>query len=78
MLNRSSCLPRDAVIAGLDLFELLEVRVEILRVEEGCPVDALQLLIVLVTEPVGTRDRRYLESLDAAGGGGRGGLGRSR
>jgi len=36
------------VIARLDFFELLEVRVEVLGVEEGGAVDALELLIVFV------------------------------
>ena len=41
-------LAEDAVVAGLDLFELLEVGVEVFGVEERCAVDALQLLIVFV------------------------------
>ena len=62
-------LAEDAVVARLDLFELLEVGVEIFGVEEGGAVDALQLLVVLVAEPVGAGDGGDLEGLDAAGGG---------
>ena len=62
-------LAEDAVVARLDLFELLEVGVEVLRVEEGCAVDALELLVLLVAEPVGAGDGGDLERLDAAGGG---------
>ena len=62
-------LAEDAVVAGLDFFEVLEVGVEIFGVEEGGAVDALELLVVLVAEPVGAGDGRDLEGLDAAGGG---------
>ncbi len=69
MREEVELLAEDAVVAGLDLFELLEVGVEIFGVEEGGAVDALELLIVLVAEPVGAGDGRDLEGLDAAGGG---------
>ena len=59
----------DAVVAGLDLFKVLEVGVEIFLVEEGGSVDALELLVLLVAEPVGAGDGRDLEGLDAGGGG---------
>jgi hypothetical protein len=62
-------LAEDAVVAGLDLFEFLEVGFEVLGVEEGGAVDALELLVVLVAEPVGAGDGGDLEGLDAAGGG---------
>jgi hypothetical protein len=51
-------LAEDAVVSGLDLFEVLEVGVEVLGVEERGAVDALQLLVVLVAEPVGAGDGR--------------------
>ena len=58
-----------AVIARLDLFKVLEVGVEVLGVEEGGSVDALELLVLFVAEPVGAGDGHDLEGLDAAGGG---------
>ena len=60
---------QDAVVARLDLLQPLEVRVEVLRVEERRPVDALQLLVLLVAQPVGARDGGDPEGLDAARGG---------
>ena len=57
------------MVARLDLLEPLEVRVEILGVEECGAVDALQLLVLLVAQPVRARDGGDLEGLDAACGG---------
>ena len=52
------------VVAAARVFEVLEVRVEIrLRVERR-PVDAGQLLVVLVAAPVRAGDARQLERLD--------------
>ena len=62
-------LAEHAVVARLDLFEVLEVGVEVLLREEGCAVDALQLRILLVAEPVGAGEDGDLEGLHAAGGG---------
>ena len=45
-----------AMVALLGLFHLFEVGVEVLGGEEGGPVDALKLLIVLVALPVGAGD----------------------
>jgi hypothetical protein len=44
------------VVARLDLFEFFEVGVEVLGAEESGAVDALELLVVLVAEPVGAGD----------------------
>ncbi len=60
-------LAQHAMIARLDLFQPLEVRVEILRVEEGGAIDALQLLVLLIAQPVRAGDGRHLERLHAAG-----------
>ena len=62
-------LAEHAMVARLDLFQMLEVSFEVLGVEEGGAVDALELLVLLVAEPVGAGDGGDLEGLDAAGGG---------
>ena len=62
-------LAEDAVVAGLDLFEALEVGFEVLGVEEGGAVDALELLVLFVAEPVGSGDGGDFEGFDAACGG---------
>src|SRR6202012_4553871 len=62
-------LAEDAVIARLGLLELLEVGVQIFLREEGRAVDALELLVVFLAQPIGTGDRVHLEGLDSAGGG---------
>src|SRR2546429_1627883 len=53
-LNRKQIelLPQHAMVALLRLFDLLEMSVEIFLREERSPVDALQLLILLVAQPV--------------------------
>ena len=71
-------LAEHAVVARLDLFKVLEVGVEVFLREERGAVDALQLLILLVAQPVGAGDGGDLECLDAGGARGRGGRGRSR
>src|SRR5260370_37768792 len=58
-------LAQHAMIASLDLFQALEVRVQILRVEERCPVDPLQLVVLLIAQPVASCDRYHLERLDS-------------
>ena len=68
MREEVELLAEHAVVARLDLFEMLEVRVEILLREEGGAVDALQLLVLFVAQPVGSGDGRDLERLHAAGG----------
>ena len=52
------------VIALARLLELLQVRLEIGRVVEGGAVDPGQLLVSLVSAPVGARQRGELERLD--------------
>src|SRR6476469_9042660 len=56
--------PEAPVVALARLFEPLEVRVEVgLRVERG-PVDAGQLLVLLVAPPVRAGEAGQLERLD--------------
>ena len=56
-----------AVVALLGLFDLGEVGVEVLLVEEGGAVDALEHRLVGVAFPVGPGDREELERADLAG-----------
>src|SRR6202034_2109002 len=49
-------LTEDAVVAARSLFQALEVGIHLFLGEEGHAVDALQLRILLVAEPVGARD----------------------
>ena len=58
-------LAEHAVVARLDFFQLLEVRVKVFRVVERRSVETLQLLIFFVAEPVRARKRGELERLDA-------------
>ena len=60
-------LAEDAVVAGLDLFEVLEVGVEVFGVEERGAIETLELLVLFVSEPVGAGERGELECLDARG-----------
>src|ERR1044071_3946411 len=46
-----------AMVALLGLLDLLDVLFEVFRAEEGGPVNALKLLLVLVALPVGAGDR---------------------
>ena len=55
------------MVALLRLFHLLHVRVEVFFREEGRPVNALQLRILLIAQPVRARDVQQLERLDLAG-----------
>ncbi len=61
-------LAEQAMVALLGFFELVEVVVEVfLGVERGA-VDALELRVLLVAQPVGAGDVEQLEGLDASGG----------
>ena len=55
-----------AVVAHLGFFDALDVRLELLLVGPGGAVDALQLLVLRVTAPVGTGDAGQLEGLQEA------------
>ena len=68
-LNREQIqlLPNHAMVALLRLFHLLQVRVEIFLREKRSPVDALQLRILLIAQPVGASDIEQLERLDFPG-----------
>jgi len=57
------------VVAFLLFFELVQVVVQLLFAEEGGAVDALQLGIFFVAQPVGAGDVQQLEGLDFAGRG---------
>src|SRR3984957_2798137 len=58
-------LAQHAVVASLDLLQPLEVRVEVLRIKECCAIDALELLILLITQPIRASDRSHLERFHA-------------
>src|SRR3974390_3009572 len=61
-------LAEQAVVAALGFFELVEVVVELfLGVERGT-VDALELQVLFVAQPVGSGDVEQLEGLDASSG----------
>ena len=62
-------LAEDAMVAAVGFFEALEVGVKIFLREERGAVDALELRVLLVAEPVGAGERADLEGFDAAGGG---------
>ncbi len=62
-------LAEDAMVAARGFFEAREVGVEILLREEGGAVDALELRILLVAEPVSAGEACDFEGFDAAGGG---------
>ena len=64
-MNRSSCLPSDAVVALLRLLDAHEIRVELVLLEEGGAVDALQHLPLRVAAPIGAGGVRQLEVLEA-------------
>jgi hypothetical protein len=59
----------DAMIAARGFFQAREVGVKIFLREEGRAVDALQLGILFVAEPVSAGELGDFEGLDAAGGG---------
>src|SRR5579859_5590835 len=60
-------LAEDAVIALLRLFQLMQIRIEILLIEEGGAVEALELLAAGVVLPVRTGDAQQLERAHLAG-----------
>jgi hypothetical protein len=53
------------MITLLGLFLLVQVVVHILLREERRPVDALQLQVLLISQPVGAGDVQQLEGLDS-------------
>ena len=61
-------LAEQAMVALLGLFELVEVVVELLLGVERGAVDALELRVLFVAQPVGSGDVEQLEGLDASGG----------
>ena len=67
MVNSLQLLAEHAMVALLRLFELVQVGVEVLLVEEGGAVEALELLAVGVVLPVGAGDAEQLERADLAG-----------
>ena len=67
MVNSLQLLAEHAVIAFLRLFELVQVGVEVLLVEERGAVEPLQLLAAGVVLPVGAGDAEQLERADLAG-----------
>ena len=60
-------LAQHAMVAFLRLFQLLQMSVEIFLREKRSPVNALQLRILLVAQPVRAGDVEQLERLDLAG-----------
>src|SRR5256885_1718816 len=60
-------LPQAAVVALARLLLLLEPGVQLLLVEEGGPVDALQLRIAVIAAPVRAGDVEQLDYADLAG-----------
>ena len=70
LLNREQVelLAQHAVVALLGFLEPVQVLIEVLLAEERGAVDALQLRILLVTQPVRAGEVEHLEGLDAPGG----------
>src|SRR5205823_14573032 len=68
-VDQAELAPELAVIARAGLFQLLEVRVELLLVRPGRPVDALEHLVPLVAAPVRAGHVGQLERAEAAGRG---------
>src|SRR5438132_11332617 len=58
--------PKPSVIAALRLGQPLQVCIELVLREPCCPVDALQLLVALVTSPVHACNPQQLDCLDPA------------
>ncbi len=61
-------LAQHAMVALLGFLDFVQVVVEVLLAEERGAVDALELRIFLVAQPVGAGDAEHLERLDAPGG----------
>ena len=62
-------LAQHAMVALLGLFDGVQVLLKVLLVEERGAIDALELRIFLVAQPVGAGDAGELKSLDPPGGG---------
>src|SRR5262249_30987090 len=62
-------LAEQAVVALPGFFDGVQVLFQVLLVEERGAVDALELRILLVAQPVSAGDAQELEGLDAPGGG---------
>ena len=58
-----------AMVAALGFFELVEIFVELLLLDEASAVDPLHLRIAFLAFPVGAGHVHQLERLDAPGGG---------
>src|SRR6266446_4616026 len=54
------------MIAPLGFFNVVQVLVELLLRKKGSPVNALQLGILLIAQPIGAGDIQQLERLDLA------------
>src|SRR5258708_1396666 len=61
-------LPEHAVVTLLRFFYLLQVSVEIFLRKKRRSVNALQLLILFIPQPVRARNVKQLERLDLSGG----------
>src|ERR1700722_7638047 len=57
-------LAQDAMVAARGFFKAGEVRVEILLREESCAVNALELRILFVAEPIGAGETGDFERFD--------------
>ena len=55
------------MVALLGFLKILEVLVEVLLTEERSAIDALQLRVLFVAQPVGAGDAEHFERLDASG-----------
>ena len=63
-LEEVELLSQDAMVALLRLLHLVQVRVELLLLEEGGRIDALQHLPSLVAAPIRAGGREQLEVLE--------------
>ncbi len=61
-------LAEHAVVARLDLFQVLEMCVEVFLLKERGAVDALELRILFIAQPVRTGNTHHLERAHAPGG----------
>src|SRR3989441_11846790 len=57
-------LAQHAMVALLRFFDLVQIAVEIFLAEKGSSVNALQLRVLLVSQPVSPGDIQQLECLD--------------
>ena len=65
-LKKPQFLPQDSMIAASSFFQLIEVRLLILRAEPRCAIQPLKLLSFCISFPIGTRHRQQLERLHLA------------